>query len=366
MVYFPPRLHNIYNIINTIFSMEDKFLIRSVIISILVVLVALSFFILKPLLMAIIVGLILGFIFYPVYTFILKHTNSANFSATIVCILLGILIIIPTWFFAPILLQQSFQIYNLSNNFDAVGPLKAIFPGLFSVEGFSNELSTVIRSSISKMSIGLVNMVSDFIINLPEIALQFLVVLFVFFFFLTDRKIFVDYIGSVLPFSKDVEKELFKQTHEITLSVLYGQILLGFAEGLIVAAGFYLFGVPNALFLSILVCLAGVIPIVGTILIWLPVIIYLLAVGSIFSAIGVTVFSLLSVIPSNLIRPMLIARRTSMHPAIALIGMLGGAIFFGIIGFILGPLILAYLIILVEIYRNKRTPSPLLQQEIAN
>ena len=84
------------------------------------------------------------------------------------------------------------------------------------------------------------------------------------------------------------------------------------------------------------------------------VVIYLIIAGSLFSALGVTIFGTFASTVDNFLRPVIVARRTSMHSALILIGMIGGLFLFGILGFILGPLILAYLLIILEIYRNKR------------
>ena len=86
-------------------------------------------------------------------------------------------------------------------------------------------------------------------------------------------------------------------------------------------------------------------------------VIYLVIAGNTFSAVGVTIFGLLSTGVDNLLKPIIVSRRTQMHSSLILFGMVGGLFLFGILGFILGPLILAYLLILIETYRNKKTPG---------
>ena len=117
--------------------------------------------------------------------------------------------------------------------------------------------------------------------------------------------------------------------------------------------GFFIFNVPNPLFLMLLAILAGMFPIIGTAIVWIPVIIYLFIAGSIFPAIGVAAFGIVSSVIDNILKPIIVSRRTRMHPLLILIGMIGGLLLFGIFGIILGPLILAYVLILLEVYRNK-------------
>jgi predicted PurR-regulated permease PerM len=322
---------------------------------ILGVLIVLSFFLLKPILLSIIVGIILAFIFNPVYNWIFKITKLQNLSAGLICVLLILLIFLPLWFFTPIFIEQSFEVYLASQQMDFVTPLKNIFPSLFASEEFSAEIGSVLYSFVTKMTNSLVNLLSQLILNFPTIFLQLIVTFFTFFFVLRDKDIIVSYLQSILPFSKDIEKKLFESSKGITSSVIYGQVIIGMIQGLIVGLGLFIFNIPNALFLTLLASLAGIFPIIGTTIVWLPIVIYLFIKGSTFSAIGITMFGITSNVIDNVIRPAFVSKKTRMHPLLVLIGMIGGLFLFGILGFIIGPLIIAYVLIILEIYRLKKT-----------
>ena len=245
---------------------------------------------------------------------------------------------------------------------DFITPLKTIFPSIFASEEFSSQVGSIIFSFVNSTVNSFTQSISKIILKFPYLFMQLIISLFVFFFTLRDKEKLISYIKSLLPFSKDVENKLFEQTKGITISVIYGQVFLGMIQGIIAGLGFFIFKVPNYLFLTMLAMLAGIFPIVGTTVIWVPVAIYLLVKGSIFSAVGVIVFGLIAVFIDNILKPLFVSKRTNMPASIVLIGMLGGYFFFGILGFILGPLILAYLLIILEIYRNKRIPGVLVQE----
>jgi len=328
---------------------------------ILIALIVLTFFLLKPILLSVIVGFILAFLLTPVYNLVYKITKSKNLSAALICVLLIALIFLPFWFLTPIFLDQSFKIYVATQQMDFVKPLKAIFPSLFSSEAFSAEIGSIVYSFATKITNSLMNSFADLILNFPTLFLQFLVVLFVFFFALRDKNEIISYTKSLLPFPKETEEKIFKRSKEITISVLYGQIIVGIILGIIVGAGFFIFNVPNALILTLLAVLAGIIPLIGTTIIWIPTAIYILIAGNFFSALGITVFGLIASSLDSFLKPIIISKRSKMHPALTLIGMIGGFFLFGILGFILGPLIFAYLIIIIEIYRNRNLPDILIQ-----
>ncbi len=328
---------------------------------ILAVLLVLSFFLIKPILLSIISGIILAFVFVPLYNKLLKRIPGRGLSAVIICLFFILIIILPLWFATPVLVDQSISIYLASQKMDFVTPLQTIFPTLFQVEGFSSEIGSIIYSFVTNITNSVMNMVSNLILHFPTLFLQSLVMFFTFFFVLRDNEKFVQYIQSLLPFQKDVENKLFKSSKDITFSVIYGQVILGILQGLIAGASFYIFGVENALFLLILACIAGIFPIIGTSVVWIPVALYLLMSNQIVAMIGITAFGIVGFIIENAVKPVFVSKRTNVHSAIILLGMIGGLFFIGILGVIIGPLILAYLFIVLEIYRDKRTPGVFIQ-----
>lgn len=347
-------------------SVDNIYFSKIVTATIVVGLLILSFFILKPILLDIIFGFILAFVFFPIYNLIYKITKSPNFSASLICIFLIVLLLLPLWFFTPIVIKQGFKIYLSVQQIDFVSVLTGIFPSLFASEQFSAEIGSILYSFTTRLVNSLLNELSQFILNFPVILLHSMVVLFTFFFALRDRKNLAEYIKGLSPFSKDVEKRLFQSSKDITASVLYGQVVVGIIQGLIMAIGFFLFGIPNALLLSVLAVVAGIIPIIGPMLIWVPVFIYLLIQGNTFAAIGILIIGLLASNIDSVLRSIFISKRTKLHSAIILIGMIGGLFLFGILGLILGPLILAYLLIILEVYRNRYSKENIYASLIKN
>jgi predicted PurR-regulated permease PerM len=324
---------------------------------ILIILLVLSFFLLKPIIMAIILGIILAFIFTPVYDFVFKYIKRKNITALLMCFLLIGLIVVPLWYVFPVAINQSIKFYMNSQDLDFVTPLKTIFPSIFESEKFSNEIGLALHSFVTKTTSSLMNSLSNVILNFPTLFLKLLVTFFTFFFVLRDKEDIIEYIKSLMPFSKEVEKRLFKSSKDLTISILYGQVLLGMIQGITAGIGFFIFGVPNALLLTIIAAVAGIFPIIGSVIVWVPVAIYLFISGNTVSALGVVMFGLIASVIEALFKPIFISRRAKMNVSLVLFGMVGGILFFGLLGIILGPLILAYLFIVIEAYRDKKLPE---------
>lgn len=344
-------------------KMEDTYVKKIATAVILLALLVLAFFLLKPILLSIILGVLLAFVFVPVYNKLYKVIKLKNVSAIIICVLLLGLIILPFYFLVPIFVEQSIKIYSAAQQIDFPTLIKNIFPSIISTDKFSEELGSMFYGFVTNIINSLISYLSQLILNFPSIMLQLVVVLFTFYFVLMDKDQFFKYLQSLAPFSKEMEKKIVNQTKLITISVVYGQVIIGLIQGAIAGLGFFIFRVPNALLLTVLMALAGIFPIIGTAIVWIPVTIFLLLDGNIFAAVGVTIFGLISSVADNFLRPIIVSRRSKIHPAILLIGMIGGLYMFGVLGFILGPLILAYLLILFEVYRDKKIKGILIQTE---
>ncbi len=331
--------------------MADDYFRKIVTTGIVLTLIAMTFLVLKPILLAIIMGMILSVVFIPLYDYILPRTKNKNLNSALICIGLLLAILIPLIFLTPVIIEQSFEVYVASQQINFETILTNLFPTVS--ENFLAEMGSVLNTFVSNSANSFVNLFSQIIFNFPSFILQLFIVFATFFFVLRDWKGLIEYVKSVLPFSETIEKKLFKSSKDITLSVIYGQILIGALQGLIVGIGFFIFGVPNFLFVTMLAILAGIFPIVGTTIVWLPIMIFLFIAGNNFQAIGVGAFGVVAMMLDNIVRPLIVSKRARMHPLLILVGMIGGFLLFGILGFILGPLVIAYAIIIMEIYRGK-------------
>jgi predicted PurR-regulated permease PerM len=334
--------------------MEEEYVKRTGFIIILCLLLVLCFFLLKPILIPIILGMLLAFIFSPVYDRLNKKTKSKNFSAAIICFLVALLFASCIWFFTPIAIEQSMKIYTGAQQMNFATILKKISPSFFASEQFANEIGSIIQSFITRSVNSLSTSLSDILLHFPALLLQAFVVILTFFYLLRVKEEIGAYIKSISPFSKEIDMKFFEYSKGITSSVLYGFVIVGILQGIIVGISLFLFNVPNALLLTLLSIVVSIIPILGPFLIWVPVAIYLFMAQNVFQALGVSVFGIIASSVDNILRPLIVSRRTSLPTSLVFLGMIGGFFFFGILGFILGPLIIAYLLIFLEIYRSKK------------
>lgn len=315
----------------------------------------LAYLLLEPLILVIAFALILAFVFQPVYKKLTNIVKSKNLSALIICVIFAALIIVPVWLLSPMLVEQSFEIYQQAQGTDFSQPIKVLFSDNAGSNNLADQMGSSIHSFVTDITNSAMNVFSNMVTEFPSLVLKILVLFFTFFVALKEQNSISEYMRSILPFNEKIKKKLFKASKGVTSSVIFGQVVLGIIEGLLIGVGLFIFGVDNALLLTIVAALAGVFPIIGTAVVWVPTTILLFISGSYLPALGIFGFGILSGVVDGVVKPIFISRKVSMHSALVLLGMVGGLLLFGIIGVILGPLILAYLFIILEIYRDRRS-----------
>ena len=339
-------------------DLEEKTIRRFSVIFLLIILAILSFFLLKPLLLSIISGLILAYVFLPAFKKINKFIKNKTICAILITILVLIIILVPLWFIVPILFKQGFEIFRYLQtiNVDVHKVVLFLFPT--ATEQFSAQLTVSIGSIVSQASASFLGYLANTFIEIPTFILNTFITGFIFFYGLKEGEKFADFIRGLSPLSKSKEELLEKQFRDTTYSVIYGQVIVGLIQGGLASLGLFMFNVPNALVLSILAIFLSILPLIGPFLIWVPVASYLFATASVGTTMGYLLYNIIIVSTAdNVLRSYIVSRAVKVSNAIVFVGMLGGFFFLGLVGLILGPLILAYFITFIETYKEKSFSS---------
>lgn len=191
--------------------------------------------------------------------------------------------------------------------------------------------------------------------GLAKIILGIFVTFLALFYFLRDGHDLKKQIIALSPLGDADDERIMKKLEQAIYSIFAGGLIVGIIQGILTGIGFAIFGVPNPAVWGTVAAISALIPGIGTSLVLVPGILYLFFTGMTTPAIGLLIWGLLAVgMIDNFLGPILINRGIKIHPFLILISVLGGIAFFGLIGFILGPLILAFLFALLDIYRTSR------------
>jgi predicted PurR-regulated permease PerM len=230
--------------------------------------------------------------------------------------------------------------------------ISAKFGNLFPVYDFSSLNITVYVQNFLEWSFA--NLDSIFS-SVTRLAFQIFIMLFALFYLLRDGGKFRDSIIALSPLADKYDERVILKLKQAIKSVVAGSLVVSLIQGVLTGLGFYVFGVPNPALWGSFAVVAALIPGFGTSLVLIPGIAYLFFTTTSIHALGLLIWSIIAVsLIDNYLGPILIKRGVQIHPFIILLSVMGGLIFFGPIGFIAGPLVVALLAALLEIYKSSR------------
>jgi predicted PurR-regulated permease PerM len=211
-------------------------------------------------------------------------------------------------------------------------------------------LSALPRAGTNILQI-LGNSIYSFIINV-------VVILFVLYYMLYSNEEFEKAITEILPFKDENKEILIDETKLIIQANAIGIPLMAILQGLFAYMGYLLFGVNSALLYAILTAFATILPLVGTMIIWVPLGIGLLIGGDLVNGIGLIIYGLFIIGGvDNVARFLLQKKLADIHPLITVFGVLIGIPIFGFWGVIFGPLLLSLFILFFNMYRHEYVPG---------
>jgi predicted PurR-regulated permease PerM len=168
----------------------------------------------------------------------------------------------------------------------------------------------------------------------------FFTLIFIYVFLMHGRGLSAQ-AARLLPMQEDRKLELFGRLRNFTLATFHGIFFTAFIQGALGFIGYRLFGLPAPLFFGTLTALFSLIPAGGAMLVWGPLVLFLLFTGETLKGILLLVWGAVLVSGAdNVLRPLLIAGRTSVNAVFVLVSAVGGAAAFGVIGLFYGPILL--------------------------
>lgn len=192
-------------------------------------------------------------------------------------------------------------------------------------------------------------------------------IIFLLFYMLYNYKEFANMINEILPFKQENKVILNEETRMIIQANAIGIPLMAVIQGAFAYLGYLFFGVENALLYGILTGFASLIPIVGTMLIWLPVTIGLFIIGNLTGGIGLGLYGFFIIGGvDNVARLLLQKWLADIHPLITIFGVIIGIPMFGFWGLIFGPLLLSLFVLLFNMYRHEFIPGSKAQPRVTS
>lgn len=314
----------------------------------------------------------LTLVFWPVYRLVNKWVpGRPNISAAVSTAGVLMLVLIPLTAVFAIVVAQSAQLYPTVQQWLVVfqspqnstfadflpeflqGSWQSLSEWMASIPVLSSfNFADLVLANADTLSSMLANFSAATARNILFGIINLILIMFLMYFCFRDGERFLRWCFEIIPMETLHAKEVTHKVYETVTAVIRSALITASMQGALALIGYLIAGVPLALFFGVLTGFAALIPVVGAALIWLPIGLFVLMEDpgwGIF--ILVWGFFLVSLI-DNLLKPIIIGKRTSMPILLIFCAMIGGANVYGVTGFIVGPILVSVLLAFITIYRE--------------
>jgi predicted PurR-regulated permease PerM len=321
---------------------------------ILVILLVLTFLLLKPFFSSILFGIVIAYILQWPYRQLNRIIKNKGVLSMIICLVFVALLGAGIYFMAQMTIKEAFSFYMNMGQIDILKLTTKIVEIVFpNSPNISSQISSAIQTGVTNLINSYIQTVKNIIMDLPKLIAELFITFLVAFYILKDQETLVGYIKEILPFEPEVSDKFIKRSKDISFATIYGQIVVGIIQGIVAGIGFYLFHAQSPLFMTLLAIFFGMLPMLGAWVIWIPVALSMFILGYTTNGILLGIYGILVVSTiDNIVRPFVVGKKGKANPVIIFLGMIGGLTLIGPIGFIVGPIILEFTLIFIELYRK--------------
>lgn len=301
-------------------------------------------------------ALALTVFFSPLYRRLEKKTKHPTLTAAICVLAAALIVVVPATFVAQRILGEAasgaetikamIESGEWRRALDAhprIAPLGHWIDQQFDLPG-------IINNAVSWLTNAAASFVQGSVLQLIGAVLTF----YMFFFFLRDRIAILDALRSLSPLSGADMSRMFEGVSDTIHAIVYGTFTVALVQGTLGGLMFWWLGVPSPFLWGVVMALLAVVPVLGAFIVWIPAAIYLFLAGNEGKALLLTLWGAIVVGGiDNLLYPMLVGSRLKMHTTLAFVSIVGGLVFFGPAGLVLGPVMFTVTRVLLEIWSSQ-------------
>jgi predicted PurR-regulated permease PerM len=328
-----------------------------------VVLLGASLYVLRPFLVPVVWAGILGYVTWPLYRSVRRHTRRPKLSAGLFTLAVALVIGVPVAWILVALASEASNLIGAARDWVNAG---APFPAWITERTWlaarlerlraesivqPNEVAKYATTYAANVSGQLVAVAGGLASNAFKFAIT---VTTLFFFYLDGENLIAQARRLMRVIFPHAREEILPQVGIVVRAVVFGLLGTALVQGTVAGLGFWIFGVPSPVALGALTSVGSFVP-VGPAMVWIGAVLWLLANDHVGAAIGMGIWgaALVSTI-DNVLRPILISGGPTRIPfLLVFFGVLGGLMAFGLLGLFLGPVLLSITFALVADFARR-------------
>ncbi|MBI2049526.1 AI-2E family transporter [Candidatus Roizmanbacteria bacterium] len=323
--------------------------------AVILLILYLSFLVLKPLLFVILISTVFSIFLNPVYEWLFLHLKRRALSAFISIFLLLLCIIFPVLLISGGIAEEARTLIdNLQKNPTLLNDIRNYIIEKAKYYGLPSEVTQFnLQDEAVTLLTTIVRNIGSSIVYAGSAILNTFFVLIITFFFLIHKKNINSYLMRIQLIPKEYFIQFQNRIIELVNGIVRGNLLIAVMQSAIGMLGFLMFGLPTPILLGVAYGLLSLIPAIGVALVWVPIaIILFINQGSSVTILFILWFTLTNLAMDNFVSPRIIGRHTKLHQLLIMFAVIGGVAQFGIIGIVLGPVIIALAFVAIGMYNE--------------
>ncbi|HWM95114.1 MAG TPA: AI-2E family transporter [Thermoanaerobaculia bacterium] len=344
--------------------MNQKNLSRYFFIAILIGATVTFVYMVRMFLVPILLAAVFTTLFYPMYEwFVRSFRGRRAIAALVCCVLLLLAIILPILGIANLVTLEAIDVYHT-----AEAKISALMAqGQEGLLGRITESTWVRkwgldkvnwRGSLQEAAKSAGSILATVINKTSRGTLQVLVLLFTtlftMFYFFRDGKNLLRKLRYLIPLDREYKNAIAARFSSVARATVKGTILIALVQGTLAGLTLWIFGVGSPFLWGVVATLFAIIPLVGAWLVLYPAAFIQMATGNLAEGIGILLVTVIVIVNvDNLLRPRLVGQEAGMHDLMVFFSTLGGIGMFGAMGFIIGPMIAALFLTMLDIYSEE-------------
>jgi predicted PurR-regulated permease PerM len=319
---------------------------------------------LQPFFNVLLWAIVLTVVFYPMHLRIRARSRSPTIAAAISTALVVLLIVLPVTFITVAVVHElsgaatSLQagLQRLSDpNLPIVGWLMEHVRRYVDIDKDAAKefLTERLQTWAAVLASSTLVVVGGAVGAIVQMAL----VVFTMFYLFRDGDRLRDAAYDTVPLERVQSHAITARTQDVIAATLYGVLVISAVQGTLGTFIFWALGLPSPLLWGVVMFFLSMIPMAGSFLVWVPAALFLALTGAFIKA-GVLVGWGIFVIGSidNFLSPRLVGKRARLHELLIFFAVLGGLQLFGVLGIVLGPVVVAITLALIEMLRESHRP----------
>lgn len=303
---------------------------------------------------------VLVIVFYPVHRRLVAWSHRPATSALLSSLLVICTIVVPlTLITFAVVNELSNAVHsvhaNLSTLLDPQNSILGRAIGWFGQYINIEELRSgeFMKERLKTMGGTIAGSALGFFGGLVGAVVQIFFVIFTMYYLFRDGDRFVRALPDTLPLRREQSERIFERTRDVISASLYGVLVIAVIQGALGGLAFWTLGLPSAIVWAVVMTFLSMIPMAGSFVVWVPAAIYLALTGHWGKALILAAWGALVIgTVDNFLRPKLVGERTKLHELFIFFAVLGGLQVFGVVGIVLGPVVLAITLALLDVFRQ--------------